>query len=440
MHIVMLSDAETEGGAAIAASRLAQALVESGQRVTRVLAVPDGKDHVWKTVSLRMKYPTSLIARVMRRMLPAIQRQKRDRHVINRSLDTLFRDLSPDIINIHNLHIAAVENWSADLVQICARHAPSVWTLHDMWSFTGRCAYSFDCRKFIAGCDSTCPTPEEYPPLAPSLIAREWEKRRAVLRSNPSLMAVAPSRWLAREAKQGLWAGRRVEVIPYGLPLDVYRPIRRDLAREALGISSEGPVLLMAAQFLKERRKGGAILEQALRYLSRRPLTAVTLGGGSGGFQAKGVHVHELGYVDHERTKVLAYSAADLFVHPAPVDNLPNVVMEALACGTPVVGFAIGGVPDMVRAHETGWLCDSVSSNALADTLEEALAELDTGVNLRDSCRAVAEAEYSSLLQVRHYLELFQSLSRTDLGDSYGRSAPLERAQRLASNHGTRRI
>jgi glycosyltransferase involved in cell wall biosynthesis len=237
-------------------------------------------------------------------------------------------------------------------------------------------------------------------------------------------MAVAPSRWLAREAKQGLWAGRRVEVIPYGLPLDVYRPIPRDLAREALGIIAEGPVLLMAAQFLTERRKGGAILEKALRSLSRRPLTVMTLGSGSGDFQSEGVHVHELGYVDHERTRVLAYSAADLFVHPAPADNLPNVVMEALACGTPVVGFAIGGVPDMVRAHQTGWLCDLVSSSALAETLEDALADLDTGANLRDSCRAVAEAEYGSLLQARRYLELFQSLSRTDLGDSYGLQRP----------------
>jgi glycosyltransferase involved in cell wall biosynthesis len=295
-------------------------------------------------------------------------------------------------------------------VRICARHAPTVWTLHDMWSFTGRCAYSYDCRKFMTGCDSTCPTPEEHPPLAPDQIAQAWNERRRLLNSNPNLLAVAPSRWLAREAREGLWADHRVEVIPYGLPLEVYRPVDRALAREALGINTPGPVLLMAAQFLTERRKGGEILDGALSALSRRPLTIVTLGSGHPGFQAEGIHLHELGYVDHERTRVLAYSAADLFVHPAPVDNLPNVVMEALACGTPVVGFAIGGMPDMVRPGQTGWLCDSVSSKALADTLEEALADLDRGVNFRDSCRAVAEAEYGSSLQARNYLELFQSL------------------------------
>jgi glycosyltransferase involved in cell wall biosynthesis len=280
-----------------------------------------------------------------------------------------------------------------------------------MWSFTGRCAYNYDCKKFLSGCDSTCPTPEEHPPLAPDKIAQAWDERRRMLSSNPKLMAVAPSRWLAREAREGLWAGHRVEVIPYGLPLNVYHPVKRAVAREALGINTPGPVLLMAAQFLTERRKGGEILQRALPLVSRRPLTVVTLGDGHPGFQAEGVYIHELGYVDHERGRVLAYSAADVFVHPAPVDNLPNVVMESLACGTPVVGFAIGGVPDMVRPGETGWLCDSVSPDALADTLQEALEDLDRGVDLSDSCRAVAEAEYDSSLQARHYLELFQSLA-----------------------------
>ena len=411
MHIVMLSDVETEGGAAIAASRLAQGLLDAGQKVTRLVAFADGKEHPWNTSTLISPHPRRLDRRILRRLLPAGPRKAWDESVIHDDLSVLLDSLSPDVINVHNLHKAASDNWSAELAGVCADHAPTVWTLHDMWSFTGRCAYSYDCRKFLTGCDSTCPTPEEHPPLAPDRIAQAWNERRRMLRSNPRLMAVAPSRWLAREASEGLWAGHRVEVIPYGLPLEVYHPVKRALAREALGINTPGPVLLMAAQFLTERRKGGEILERALTQLSRRPLTIVTLGAGRLGFQAEGVYLHELGYVDHERTRVLAYSAADIFVHPAPVDNLPNVVLESLACGTPVVGFNIGGVPDMVRAGKTGWICDSVSSDALADTLQKALEDLDDGLDLRDSCRAVAEAEYDSSLQAKNYLDLFQSLT-----------------------------
>lgn len=411
MHIVMLSDAETEGGAAVAASRLAQSLVEAGERVTRLVAYPDGKEHTWDTSSLTDADPPAIGTRIMRRLLTEEGRRAWDQRAVHNGLTARLDSLSPDVINVHNLHKAAGDNWSAELARICAGHAPTVWTLHDMWSFTGRCAYSYDCKKFLSGCDSTCPTPEEHPPLAPDRIAQAWNERRRLLSSNTNLTAVAPSRWLAHEAREGLWAGRRVEVIPYGLPLDVYRPVERALARAALGINTPGPVLLMAAQFLTERRKGGEILESALERVSRRPLTVATLGAGHLSFRAEGVCVHELGYVDHERTKVLAYSAADLFVHPAPVDNLPNVVMESLACGTPVVGFAIGGMPDMVRPGATGWLCDSVSPEALAITLQEALSDIDHGVGLRESCRAVAEAEYDSSLQAKHYLALFRSLA-----------------------------
>ena len=406
----MLSDAETEGGAAVAASRLAQSLVEAGETVTRLVAIADGKQHAWKTRRLVSPYPSSTGNRVIRRLLSTTQRGRWDERILHNSLTSLLEDLSPDVINVHNLHKATREKWSAELARICADHAPTVWTLHDMWSFTGRCAYSYDCEKFLVGCDAACPTPEEHPPLAPDQIAQAWNKRRLLLSSKPNLLAVAPSRWLAREAKRGLWAGLRVEIIPYGLPLDVYHPIDRALAREALGINTPGPVLMMAAQILTERRKGGEILEGALTRLSRRPLTIITLGSGEPGFRAEGVHVHQLGYVDHERTKVLAYSAADIFVHPAPVDNLPNVVLESLACGTPVVGFAIGGVPDMVRQGQTGWLCDAVSSEALADALEEAFRDFDHGINLRGSCRRVAETEYDSSLQAQRYTALFRSL------------------------------
>ena len=331
---------------------------------------------------------------------------KRDvRATVVRALD----EFRPDVVNIHNIHGAAAEGWGAGAAVAAAARVPTVWTLHDMWSFTGRCAYSYDCRKFLTGCDASCPTPHEYPSLEPHRIRAAWLEKQAAI-SSVSLAAVCPSRWLAREAAAGLWSGRRVEVIPYGLPLEVYRPVERGLARQALDIPVDAPVLLCAAQDLRERRKGGGLLMDALRQLRRRPLTLVTLGAGRLELDAPGLRTVPLGYVDHERTKVLAYSAADLLVHPAPVDNLPNVVMEAMACGTPAVGFPVGGVPDMVRPGITGWLATAVTPQALAVALDAALADLADGRNLRDSCRSVAEAEYSDSLQARRYLELFESL------------------------------
>ncbi|MFY9558447.1 MAG: glycosyltransferase, partial [Blastocatellia bacterium] len=351
-----------------------------------------------------------LTQRVIRRVLTTHHRRALGERMVHNELSSILADLSPDVVNVHNLHKASDQSWSAELVTTCAKHAPTVWTLHDMWSFTGRCAYSYECKKYLTGCDSGCPTPEEHPPLAPERIAEAWNNRRRQLRERPTLVAVAPSLWLAREAKEGLWGDHRVHVIPYGVPLDVHVPVDRHVARRSLGLDTSGPVILMAAEFLEDRRKGGHLLAQAMPRLSRRPITIITFGNGRLSLRVGDVHLRELGFVEDEQTKVLAYSAADVFVHPAPVDNLPNVVMESIACGTPVVAFAIGGLPDLVRPGITGWLCNAVSSEDLAVTLECALDEISSGADLRESCRMVAETEYCSSLQAKRYLDLFHAL------------------------------
>ena len=146
-----------------------------------------------------------------------------------------------------------------------------------------------------------------------------------------------------KEALSGFWSGHRVEHISNGLPLNVYCPIDRNVARQALGIGTNGPVVMVVAHDLAERRKGSALLGEVLRQIRRRPLTVVTLGNGHISVSTQEISVCELGYVDHERTKALAYSAADMLLHPALVDNLPNVVVEAISCGTPCAAFRLGG-------------------------------------------------------------------------------------------------
>jgi len=279
-----------------------------------------------------------------------------------------------------------------------------------MWSFTGRCAYSYNCTKFIDGCDASCPTPTEYPALSAQLISDAWNRRERFFRKHKELVAVSPSRWLAREASQGFWKDHRVEIIPNSLPLEVYKPIEKNLSRAALDIETNTPVLLMAAYNLNARRKGGNILVKALQKTSLRPLTLVTFGRGAFPVKIDDINVYQMGYVNPERIKALVYNASDTLIHPAPADNLPNVVMEAIACGTPVVAFPVGGITDMVRTGITGWLANESSPEELAETIDSAIEDMRQGVKLQHSCRAVAKAEYSSELQAKRYVELFESL------------------------------
>jgi glycosyltransferase involved in cell wall biosynthesis len=414
-RVVMLSDAETFGGAAISASRLAGGFACAGLDVVRIVGNPDHRKHPWTTEILDGA-PIRRRHRLLIRTIGCLSTQMRDELQANlegklrrEKLVRLLGTFKPDFINVHNLHGM---RWSPGLIDACCAIAPTIWTLHDMWSFTGRCGYAKDCRKFTSGCDAACPTPTEYPALAPEKIANAFSFRSRLFAAHPNLVAACPSRWLKQEALSGLWAGHRVEHIPYGLPLDAYAPIDRQVARLALGIASSGPVVMVAAWDLGETRKGGAVLPEVLSEIRYRPLTLLTLGGGQIPRVPDGVSVHELGYVDYERIKVLAYNAADLLLHPAPVDNLPNVVMEAIACGTPCAAFPIGGLPDMVRHGTSGWLSDEINPESLARTVDRALDAIGSGTDLRTSCRKLAENEYDARLQASRYLDLFAQLGK----------------------------
>ena len=150
------------------------------------------------------------------------------------------------------------------------------------------------------------------------------------------------------------------------------------------------------------------MLEDALHHLPPGSVCLLTLGAGR--IEMDHQENHSLGFVEDERLKVLAYSAADLFVHPAQVDNLPNVVIEAIACGTPVVGLPIGGVPDMVVPGVTGWLAGASNGEALADAITGALAGREEWSRLRLSCRSYAEQHYDDRVQAERYTDLFRRL------------------------------
>jgi glycosyltransferase involved in cell wall biosynthesis len=410
VKIVMISDHESQGGAAQSASRLAEALCDSHE-VVRIVLLADGLPHPWRTVTLGTE---SAVARWLKRLPRKLWNDRfpwpNTPAFVGRQLRGLLRRLRPDVVNLHNLHGGADWGWGVHIANVAAEFAPVVWTLHDMWTFTGRCAYAYDCAMFQRGCDATCPTADEAPRLAPERIAKAWLERRRLFTDHPDLVAVTPSRWLAAQARTGLWGGHRIDVIPYGVPTDVFAPIPREEARRRLGVPAAGPVLLLAAHDLTERRKGAAILPHLWQHI-RRPLTVLTMGHGRLEVGDSRIRVLSLGWVGEDRTKALAYNAADALLHPAPVDNFPNVLLEAFACGTPAIGFPIGGVTEQIRPGVSGWLADGLSAAALGEAVNRGLGEIAGGVNLRGPCRRLAEREFGMDRQGQGYTKLFREIS-----------------------------
>lgn len=405
MKIVVISDYEWFGGAAIACARYAEKAHASGHEVVRIVA---HRDAGTQKVEFRVLNASNRLGlRLLRRAMPTRKRNELDARLIQRSLSKILAELEPDVINVNNLHGGA--NWRPELVRICRLQAPTVWTLHDEWSYTGRCAYTGECRKFIAGCDASCPTPHEFPSLHPSLIAAEWNTK-AGLCMGPGfpLVGVSPSRWVASEAKAGVWRSRRVEVIPYGLDLSVFEPLDRRLARTALSIQDDGfPIILAVAQFLSDRRKGMDLLWDALAGIERA--TLLVFGQGSPLPVPPNIRLIHLGRIDYDRMKALAYNAADIFVHAARAEAMGLTTMESIACGTPVVAFAVGGLVDMVRPGITGWLAHEVSAQSLEAAIKRAIADKARD-GMRETCRQVAIADYDIDMQVKRYDALFASM------------------------------
>jgi glycosyltransferase involved in cell wall biosynthesis len=310
-----------------------------------------------------------------------------------------------DVLNLH---------WIANFVDVgCLfenTRTPVVWTLHDMNAFTGGCHYNVDCTRYYRSC-GRCPQlgSTEEDDLSRSI----WRRKNAAYEEsirNRRLQIVTPSNWLAQEADQSaLLSEAEIQVIPYGLDHTTFYPRDTQGLRTALEIPTDHRVVLFVAQSSENRRKGFDLLVDALEMLSTEAVTLVSIGGESPNLETTCEHRH-FGTLDSDVLLSVFYSFADLFVIPSRQDNLPNTVLEAMASGTPVIGFKTGGIPDMVRPDETGWLAEVGNVRALRDQIEHALRDKEKRERLGRNCREIVEEEYTLERQATQYQRLYEDL------------------------------
>ena len=401
MRILFLSDTEAKGGAGIAAARMARALAADG--ITVGMAVND--PHDGPSVGPWQRFVIKADWAVNWDQVPEPNAEKQALEHLAAVLD----DFSPDAVSVHNIHGGSKVGWSVDMVQLCAEQVPTTWTLHDTWSFTGRCAYPNDCSLFPDKCNRECPSPDEYPFMKPERIVSQLARKLEVLRFAPMLAAVAPSQWMARTAARGGWHSRKIRIIPNCLETSVYRPVDPIMARKKMGLAPKAKVVLLCAADIDDPRKGMDLALRALEMMDR-PLTLLIMGaGGKILSQPKGMDIRRLGFVSDSSQKAIVYSAADVMIHAALQDNLPNTVMESLSCSTPVVGFAIGGMADMVINGKNGFLSDEISPKGLGRVLKRCLL---SGPGLGRAGRTHVQNFFSGTKLVEQWLQTIESIDK----------------------------
>ena len=223
-----------------------------------------------------------------------------------------------------------------------------------------------------------------------------------------NLTIVAPSQWLADEARKSeVFKNRRVLRIPYGLDSEIFKPVDRAYSREIFNIPTDKKVILFVADSISNNRKGFIFLKKAFEQLTRDDVILCAIGQKNGELASLN-NVLELGPIYDERLMSVVYSAADVFVIPSLMDNLPNTVLESLMCGTPVIGFPVGGIPDMIEHGKNGLLTKDVSVSGLKDTL---LEFLDSANDFnRNSIREDAINKYDLKIQAQAYIDLFRDI------------------------------
>jgi glycosyltransferase involved in cell wall biosynthesis len=287
---------------------------------------------------------------------------------------------------------------------------PVVWTLHDMVPFTGGCHYDQSCHRFAESC-GRCPQLGSKSDT--DLTRQVWQRKHKSLQklAGDRLYIVTPSRWLGEQVGQSSLLSRFPRtVIPYGLDTETFAPRDRRISREMLRIPLRAKVVLFLAEGVRDPRKGLNLLKRALEGIeSSDGMFLLSLGFGTPAEFQRFPSLH-IEHVADDSLLSHVYSAADILVAPSLQDNLPNTVLESISCGTPVVGFAVGGIPDMVRPGLTGLLAAPGDSGDLRRAILDLLSNGEGREKMAFCCRKIATQEYSLEIQARRYLDLYEEV------------------------------
>lgn len=417
MRVLLINTTERIGGAAIAASRLTEALIKNGAKAKLLV-----RNKQTDGISIVRVDPSWLhvVKFVWERVVIWFANHLKKENIFavdiaNTGIDitSLPEFKQADVIHLHwvNQGMLSLKN----IRKILKSGKPVVWTMHDMWPCTGICHYAGECARYETECHH-CPLLDGGG-RKKDLSARVF-RRKQKLYAGHSIAFVTCSRWLEDLAKNSaLLKGQTVTHIPNPISTNLFKPRNKQEARAKHLLPEGKPLLLFGSMKIKDKRKGAAYLIEACEILSRKhPELNDELGVVVFGYQSKSLEkqlpfrVYPLDYVQCERDLAYVYNAVDLFVTPSVEDNLPNTIMEAMACGVPCVGFQAGGIPEMIDHLHNGYVAKYKSPEDLADGIHWVLTGADYNQLSEQATRKVHNS-YSESHIAKRYIEVYNKVT-----------------------------
>jgi glycosyltransferase involved in cell wall biosynthesis len=421
MHVLHINNTSHMGGAARAMQRLHAALVDQGHQSQFLVGRTIEKDNplvhvIWDQVSSHRSLGKSIQSRIGNRLEKYLGINSwANRTTLNIAETGLYQ--WADIIDLRNLFGGFFNLWSLPSL---SRQKPVVWRLPDLWAVTGHCAYPYDCQRWVSGC-YRCPlmTPAgreivEPKPTVFDSTRRVWQAKRNIY-SRSKLHIIVTTRWMKEQVSRSiLQDALSINVISNGVNLDVYKPYDRKEVRQQLGLDPDDRILLWAAGGKGNYRKGYHLAYQALEELQEtegKPPLLITMGGEEGWSRPETLtRVRHFGFVYDAESQAKIFSAADAFLCTTLADGQPQTALESLACGTPIISFDIGPMPDLAIPSYTGLLARTTDSSTLAETIRMFYNTPESHPRLQENCLREAREKYDIRKQTGKYITLYENL------------------------------
>lgn len=416
MRVLIINTAERIGGAAIAANRLMEALRNDG--IKAKMLVRDKQTDDVSVVSLKKSWRKIFQFAWERMVIWGANGFKRRNlfavDIANTGTDitSLPEFRQADVIHLHWINQGMLS--LNDIQKILESGKPVVWTMHDMWPFTGICHHARSCQKFTEQCHH-CEV--LLKPHRKDLSYRVFRKKAKVF-SKAHITFIACSHWLEDLAKKSaLTKGHTVLSIPNAINTNLFKPRSKKFAREKLNLPQDKKLLLFGSAKVTDKKKGIDYLIQACKLIVEkypelsRQLGVVLLGGHTDQFLSLfPFPIYNMNYVSNEKELVDIYNAVDLYVTPSLQENLPNTIVEAMACGIPCVGFQIGGIPQMIDHLHNGYVARYKSAEDLANGIHWTLTEGDYQT-LSEEAQRKAENNYSQPIVANQYIKVYNQVT-----------------------------
>ena len=415
MKIVLVNKSDKTGGAAVACRRLQKALQKNGVDAKMLVQEKSDNDQTVKATGTGfIKQKMNFLRFVLERLYFLFYEASKEIRFAfspavageNITNNQLIKESK--LIHLHWFNQGFLS--LNDLKQLIKSGKPIVWTLHDMWAFTGGCHYADNCKNYMNNCGD-CAFVKH--PAKKDLSYKILQKKKAILK-NANITFVTCSKWLKLKVEESsLLKEFKVHNIPNPIDQKIFYPMDKQVLKKKMALPADKKIILFAAANIADKRKGLSYLIDAMDlFVSNNSADFEVLTFGKSDdrfFENTSFKVHSLGILSDTKKIAEAYSASDLFVLPSLEDNLPNTIMESLACGTPVLAFNTGGIPEMIEHKKNGYLADYKSVTDLKNGLDYILTH-PKPAELSENALEKVKNEYNEDVVAQKYKEIYASL------------------------------